>query len=249
METQIFNGYSRLGSFPLDDKSIFSTYALAVTYAASNTTAYAGQLIAVVENQVVDIYTLRFPIDGETGTFILQSIRMDSDTLSEHITDIPMIGETPSYLQFDKIISVERIMGLVTAEITEPNDAVNLELLRTTQESIERGLTRTIVIPVELVGVNPAFPFVIGDIIKRVTVVIETAYDQPTNFTIIIGEQEIMSADDIFEQPSEEPSSYIIEPMTTINTNSTININLLPVGDAPTIGSAIIYVDVLYNIT
>jgi hypothetical protein len=56
-------GYLRLGNFPLDASSIFPSVSEAIQYAASNPTAYAGQLISVVNESEhsVTVYQLGFP--------------------------------------------------------------------------------------------------------------------------------------------------------------------------------------------
>jgi hypothetical protein len=43
----IVKSYQRLDAFPLDDKSIFSTYADLTAYAATYPTAHAGQICSV----------------------------------------------------------------------------------------------------------------------------------------------------------------------------------------------------------
>ena len=62
MATEIFNGFLRLSNFPLDKSSVFESFADAYNYAATNETAYPGQIIAVVDytEQAVSIYTLTF---------------------------------------------------------------------------------------------------------------------------------------------------------------------------------------------
>lgn len=58
-------GYQRTGEFPLDPSSVFASKADAVLYAAGGAdsrglsgTRYAGQLIAVVENEATTLYTI-----------------------------------------------------------------------------------------------------------------------------------------------------------------------------------------------
>jgi len=76
MVTELFHGYLRLKNFPLDESSIFSTYQDAYNYAASNQTAYAGQVIAVVNigDRDVSIYNLVFPPAGSEINLELQGI-------------------------------------------------------------------------------------------------------------------------------------------------------------------------------
>lgn len=65
MATELFNGFIRLGNFPLDERSTFLSYQDADNYAASDPTAYPGQIIAVVNEiaQEVSIYNLIYPSD------------------------------------------------------------------------------------------------------------------------------------------------------------------------------------------
>ena len=76
MATEIFNGFLRLGNFPLDKSSVFESFADAYNYAATNETAYPGQIIAVVDytEQAVSIYTLTFPSEGFEGNFELVGV-------------------------------------------------------------------------------------------------------------------------------------------------------------------------------
>ncbi len=72
-----FRGYLRMGDFPLDSSSVFESVVLAQAYADSNSTAYAGQMIAVVNDTArsVTIYQLGFKVDtGATG-FALQEFQ------------------------------------------------------------------------------------------------------------------------------------------------------------------------------
>jgi hypothetical protein len=48
-------GYQRLGDFPLDASSVFESFAALQTYAATNGTAYPGQIVAVRDTGLVYI--------------------------------------------------------------------------------------------------------------------------------------------------------------------------------------------------
>jgi len=76
MATELFNGFLRLGNFPLDQSSVFQNFTDAYNYAATNETAYLGQVIAVVDSieEEVSIYTLTFPSDGFEGRYELVGI-------------------------------------------------------------------------------------------------------------------------------------------------------------------------------
>jgi hypothetical protein len=76
-------GYLRLGNFPLDASSIFESVSDAISYAASNPTAYAGQLISVVNEDelTVTVYQLGFPDPANNpgnATYEIQEIASGS---------------------------------------------------------------------------------------------------------------------------------------------------------------------------
>jgi hypothetical protein len=66
-----------MGDFPLDSSSVFESVVLAQAYADSNSTAYAGQMIAVVNDTArsVTIYQLGFKVDTGAAGFALQEIQ------------------------------------------------------------------------------------------------------------------------------------------------------------------------------
>jgi hypothetical protein len=72
-----FRGYLRMGDFPLDSSSVFESVELAQAYADSNSTAYAGQMIAVVNDTArsVTIYQLGFKVDTGAAGFALQEVQ------------------------------------------------------------------------------------------------------------------------------------------------------------------------------
>jgi len=77
MAREIFQGYLRLANFPLDGSTIFSTLPAAEEYAASNPTAYPGQVIAVVDSEESEvlIFIITFPYSlGHVGTYELKEI-------------------------------------------------------------------------------------------------------------------------------------------------------------------------------
>mgnify|MGYP001852152317 CR=1 FL=1 len=51
--------YSRGEPIPLDESSVFETYALAETYASTNPTAYAGQLVTALSGTQYKTYVLQ----------------------------------------------------------------------------------------------------------------------------------------------------------------------------------------------
>jgi hypothetical protein len=72
-------GYQRLGPFPLDDTSIFTSLALLNTYASSGT-AYIGQICVVVTDVVTPYcigpgYTVT-QLGGSNSSFSLDSLQL-----------------------------------------------------------------------------------------------------------------------------------------------------------------------------
>lgn len=51
-------GYQRMGAFPLDGSTVFTTLAELTTYASTNGTAYVGQICSVVAAGVVTVYKI-----------------------------------------------------------------------------------------------------------------------------------------------------------------------------------------------
>jgi hypothetical protein len=108
MATEMFNGFIRLSDFPLDERSIFSNYIDANNYAASDPTAYAGQIIAVVDEVERDVfmYNLIFSSD-ESRNFDIQNItagigaiKFINDLAPDEDGNITITGE-------DILVSVE----------------------------------------------------------------------------------------------------------------------------------------------
>jgi hypothetical protein len=83
-----FRGYLRMGNFPLDASSVFESVALAQAYADENSTAYPGQILAVVNETArsVTIYQLGFKTDLGASGFALQQIQ--SATSGEFVKSV-----------------------------------------------------------------------------------------------------------------------------------------------------------------
>jgi hypothetical protein len=56
--TPLPKGYQRLGPFPLDDTTIFSSVVALTNYALTNGAAFIGQICAVVTDTEVDVYQI-----------------------------------------------------------------------------------------------------------------------------------------------------------------------------------------------
>ena len=70
-------GYQRMGPFPLDSTSVFTSLALLQDYATNNGSAYAGQICTVDDGSLVTVYKINsdksvVPLDvtaADFGTF------------------------------------------------------------------------------------------------------------------------------------------------------------------------------------
>jgi hypothetical protein len=83
-----FRGYLRMGNFPLDASSVFDSSAAAQAYADGNSSAYPGQILAVVDesSRSVTIYQLGFKTDTQAAGFALQQIQ--SATSGEFVKSV-----------------------------------------------------------------------------------------------------------------------------------------------------------------
>lgn len=136
-------GYLRLGDFPLDESSVFDSFSALQTYAATNGTAYAGQICAVKDTGLV--YVIRTDlslsqvgatpdVSGVTGLETALAGKADlvggkvpADQLPSYVDDVlefadlasfPATGETGKiYIALDSL-KTYRWGGSVYAEIS-----------------------------------------------------------------------------------------------------------------------------------
>jgi hypothetical protein len=147
-------GYQRLGPFPIDDTSIFTSLALLTAYAASGT-AYVGQ-VCVVVTDVVTPYCVSAngtvtKIGGET--FSLDSL---------HLTGIPT-APTPA-------------VGTSTTQLATTEFVYNVD-----KYTFDQQVASTTWIVIHNLGKFPAYISLdsAGD-----QVIGNTQYDSPNQFTI-----------------------------------------------------------------
>jgi hypothetical protein len=279
MATELFNGFLRLGKFPLDGSSVFQSFADAYNYAATNETAYAGQIVVVVDQtaQTVSVYTLTFPSEGFEGNFELIGVSNNGDganirtinskspdsegiitlygtdirisetdarLLSTVLSAIESISGEGETIQFSKPIVVSRITGLVTGQIQNLTDAVNLQYLQTSINTAIIGVTKTVKAVLNSNGRafdDQYLDFPVGSIIRKVRLDIIQPYDTSTNITLSIGGLVIMEPNDIFET---EVGSYIVESNKIVTTSGPLIASL---GSFSTGGSAIVLIDYTEN--
>lgn len=58
MSTSLITQFNRVLAQPIETNSVFTSYANAKNYAATNKTAYAGQVIRVVDQDGVTVYVI-----------------------------------------------------------------------------------------------------------------------------------------------------------------------------------------------
>lgn len=136
-----FRGYLRMGDFPLDSSSVFESVALAQEYADSNTTAYPGQILAVVDEdtRTVTVYQLGFKVNPSDAGFALQQIQ--SATSGEFVKSvngelpdengnvvISLGAEIDSLLEAltvsETLIASDRRISVPTADISGDDDVI-----------------------------------------------------------------------------------------------------------------------------
>jgi hypothetical protein len=239
MATEIFNGFLRLDDFPLDESSIFSTYASAETYAKENATAYAGQIIAVVTEVKVDLYLITYPFtENYQGNFELTEVGSaggiesvngitpvdnvvtiygtdikisveDATTIATSLSRLEGITANETTITSTKTISAPKIS--ITGNINlNTTDAVNSQHLETRLDSKRKGITYTI----KYALTNTGKPYDVNDIDLPVGAVITKVKLYITQayqspINVKIGNQIVMSSTDIFENTI---GLYILEP-------------------------------------
>jgi hypothetical protein len=269
MATEIFNGFLRLGNFPLDENSIFSTYVNAETYAKENETAYAGQIVTVVTESIVSVYYLTYPFtQGYTGNFELRSVGSGSIESVNSVTpvdnNITIYGTNISISSSDATTiaqSLARIEGLTANETTitstknisapgftisgsvvNDTDAVNKSFMETRIDSMRRGITYSVRYTMNNTGriAAPAdFDIPVGSTITKIKVFIDQAYQ--SSMTVKLGEQTLIAPEDIFEGTI---GVYLSEPNILVASTETVSVQLT--GSSAT-GSGSVYLEYFTN--
>lgn len=142
MATELFNGFIRLDNFPLDERSIFSSYEEANNYAADDPTAYAGQILAVVNesDREVSIYNLIFSSD-ESRNFGLQGIAGSGNGTVEFINGLAPIDDTGNVIITGSDITISTEDARTIAEAFAILDGITeaeFELLFSKMINVER---------------------------------------------------------------------------------------------------------------
>ena len=239
-------GYLRLGNFPLDASTVFPSLQAAQQYAASNPTAYAGQLVSVVieADKSVTAYQLSIPQSG--SGYVLELIaggNVDSvngiDPVEGNITI------TGSNIQSGVTGNSQTIAQLIQSILTSLQGYATKEYVDDKFDDEFIGVQRTIEVPITSTGVTD--PESVGDIpagsvIKRVSIRIVQAYTQGTDISVSIGGTAILSASDIYE--TEAGSTFSSSPELPVSSDSAITVS---VESGSATGSAKLYVDFVRN--
>jgi hypothetical protein len=246
--TSAVKGYLRLNNFPLDASSIFDSFASASQYAETNGTAYAGQLVAVVNetDRTVGVYQLGFPANQATPGFELQLISgTGSGAITKSVNDVEPdtagnVEITANDIQYsiDKTVkqSLDELIALV-GTLASLND------IETSFEGQLTGIARTLRLSLNgssIVGSESPEQFreiPINSVIKKIVFEVSEPFEQ-TDITVSVGEVILMSPDDIYETVSGTYISEHINQRTLTEGNIEVNFS-----EETEVGSANIYVE------
>jgi len=263
-------GYLRLGNFALDASSVYESYDSAAEYAATNPTAYPGQLVAVVNeiDRKVTIYQLGFKLNPESSGFELESLVADQIGTVKSINNIlPDVNGniTINLEQLDLILTFlentndrvifNKSISVPTNDISADDDVITKKYLEATFNSSLNGLNRTFrsVFDSEIFingGLGTSVRTIPGgSSIKRVAVNITEAF-KAADITISIAGIDIFKPEDVFET---EIGSYLSDKFLTLPTSQArYNIIVTAIdqsGEEILTGRAEIYVDFNINFT
>jgi hypothetical protein len=236
-------GYLRLGNFPLDASTVFPSLAGAQQYAASNPTAYAGQLVSVVveADKSVTAYQLSIP---ETGSgYVLELVAGGNvDTVNNIVPIEGNITITGANIQSGISGNSQTVATLINLILTtfatkEYVDDKFDDAFIGLQNTIMAPITSTGVLDPESIGDIPA-----GSVVKKVSLKINQAYTQGTNISVSIGSTQIFSSSDIFE--TQAGGVFVSDPELEVSSDSAI---VVSVSAGSSTGSAKLYVDFVRN--
>jgi hypothetical protein len=251
-------GYLRLGNFPLDASSVYESFQDASNYASTNPTAYAGQLVAVVDEvaRTVTVYQLGFKIDENETGFELQSLSTsgtggvvktvngiepdDNGDIALALDNfISFLQNTQTRVIFNKMIQVP------TLSISQDDDVITNKYLQAKLNDLFDGSSRTLGVTFDNTGGVTTEIIPGGSLIKRVILKITEPFEE-TDITISINNTTLFSPEDIFET---EAGTYMVEPFLTL-TGTAANEYALNISVPSSLtGEAELYVDFNINFT
>lgn len=254
-------GYLRLGNFPLDASSVYDNFLAASEYASSNPTAYAGQLVAVVDEvtRTVTIYQLGYKVDpAETG-YELQSLSTSgSGGVVKTVNNISPDDNGNVQLSFDilndilyfiqdtetgAIFNKPILLSDPNSQIVENNSVITKGYLEGSLDNYFSGVSRTF--NTTFTGIGGITTNIIpgGSIIKKITLDIIQPF-QVTDITVSIAGITLLSPADIYET---EISRFISEPYITLPGTAANEYPIEILTDGSPSGSAELYID--FNIS
>jgi hypothetical protein len=244
-------GYLRLGNFPLDASSVYSTLDDAETYVSQNPTAYPGQLVAVADedNETVTVYQVSYRSGGglelqslvanATGNVrsingilpdINGNITLDLDHLDLILT---FLEDTEDRVIFSKAVSVD------TTLIEEDDDVITKKYLESSIDLISRGTLRTLSTTFDEDGGTTTQIIPGGAVIKKAVLKITEVFDQ-ADITILINSSILFGPSDIFET---ETGIFVLEPMVRLSGDASNEYPVVITVDSSTKGLAELYID------
>lgn len=223
-------GYARLGNFPLDASSIFEDKTVADTYAASDPSAYAGQIVSIVDelNTTVDVYILTFDESG-SGNFMLDSIDMNQDFLDEFNAFYELFTVTQDKISINTGKSLEVDMVSITGTPSNNTDVISVEHFenRITQvtSEIDSGVQ---IVSFPINGLGGAYLFSEDIILSEISIRVTSSYNYPLQVkydnVVIIPDSDIVeeipsgpSYVDTILDINQEYSAALLEVRPTTN--------------------------------
>jgi len=229
-------GYLRLGNFPLDASTVYESYEEAEAYAEYNPSAYAGQIVSVVDpiGKTVAVYKLNYsdevgknyelgPMGGGNGSGTVTADNVfyyDGRTL-EQILDFLL--DLLSGVSSDGSHVINKLK-VDTNQISESNDVITRGYLESAINFNTIGVVKTIQVQVNHTGgksdktvKSQLIPRVSR--IRRVTVEIIEEYEPDANINIILRNTDVSEPDEILV-----PSAEIVQDEKTL---SIIDMNFL----------------------
>jgi hypothetical protein len=255
-------GYLRLGNFPLDASSVYESFQDASLYAATNPTAYPGQLVAVVDEvaRTVTVYQLGFKIDeneagfdlqplstGSQGTLVTSVNGITPDSNGNITLDLEQLDNILTFLEnTDNAVVFSKGVQVPTASIISDTSVITREYLDAEINDLVNGVSRTVTTEFNYQGGTTLDIIPGGVLIKRVVVKITEAF-QPSDIEILIGGSQLFAPSDIFETTV---GTYISEPFLVLSGTSNEKFPVvINISGSPLAGLAKIYIDFNINFT
>jgi len=214
-------GYARVGNFPLDASSIFGNIEDAEEYILTDSSAYAGQIISIVNIDTREVISYRVGF-GESTLELQELVSGDSEQLNKILTSInEILAFMNLFIITDNDITISektlKASTIKVSQISEGDDVVTVDYLDAAIESSFAGMERTILIPMDFNG-GGAGSFSLTSFFSSISITVTESYDQP--IALYFGDTKILSSDYIKEtiDPGEDVS------VTIFNLNKAYNL-------------------------